>query len=47
MVSTLWRHGPQMLDEMKAKQIKWPTFNEAQMSDLIAYLNSGRNINGQ
>lgn len=41
MVSTLWHHGPRMLDRMNARQIKWPVFTQRQMSDLIAYLNSG------
>ena len=40
MVSGLWRHGPAMLEEMRAKQIPWPRFEGSQMSDLIAYLNS-------
>lgn len=42
MVSTLWRHGPQMLQRMKEKGVAWPSFTADQMSDLIAYLNSGR-----
>jgi mono/diheme cytochrome c family protein len=41
MVSTLWRHGPQMLGRMKEKSISWPRMTANQMSDLIAYLNSG------
>jgi cytochrome c551/c552 len=41
MVSALWHHGPRMLDLMKAKGIAWPRFEGAQMSDLIAFLNSG------
>jgi mono/diheme cytochrome c family protein len=43
MISTLWRHGPRMLDRMHARQIRWPVFNDRQMSDLIAYLNWGSN----
>jgi hypothetical protein len=31
-----------MLDRMKAKGIPWPRFDGGQMSDLIAFLNSGR-----
>ena len=42
MVSALWHHGPRMLDQMKAKGISWPRFEGSQMSDLIAYLNSGK-----
>jgi cytochrome c2 len=41
MVSDLWKHGPAMLNEMKAKGISWPRFHAGEMSDLIAYLNSG------
>jgi mono/diheme cytochrome c family protein len=40
MVSSLWRHGPTMLSRMKEKNLEWPRFTTAQMSDLIAYLNS-------
>jgi mono/diheme cytochrome c family protein len=41
MVATLWRHGPQMLEGMKEKGIQWPRFTAEQMSDLIAYVNTG------
>ena len=41
MVSSLWSHGPNMLQEMKSKNIGWPRFDGAQMADLIAFLNSG------
>jgi mono/diheme cytochrome c family protein len=41
MVAALWRHGPRMLEQMKSKSIPWPRFESRQMSDLIAYLNSG------
>jgi mono/diheme cytochrome c family protein len=40
MVSTLWMHGPQMLDMMNARKLEWPRFTAPEMSDLIAYLNS-------
>lgn len=40
IISALWHHGPGMLDQMKAKNIAWPRFEDHQMSDLIAYLNS-------
>ena len=39
MVSALWHHGPQMLDQMKTKGIAWPRFDGPQMANLIAYLN--------
>lgn len=42
MMSVLWRHGPRMLDQMKSKNLEWPRFDGAQMADLIAYLNSGK-----
>jgi mono/diheme cytochrome c family protein len=41
MVSSLWHHGPRMLDQMNAKSIPWPRFEGTQMSNLIAYLNGG------
>lgn len=40
MVSALWAHGPQMLQQMQAKGIQWPRFQANDMSNLIAYLNS-------
>lgn len=40
MVSVLWRHGPQMMEQMKDKGIPWPRFDDAEMANLIAYLNS-------
>jgi len=42
MIATLWRHGPRMLKEMEARRVAWPKFTARQMSDLIAYLNAGR-----
>ena len=42
MMSTLWRHGPAMLEQMNSKGIQWPKFTARQMSDLIAYLNAGK-----
>ena len=41
MVSALWHHGPRMLDQMKSRAISWPRFDGREMSDLIAFLNSG------
>jgi mono/diheme cytochrome c family protein len=38
LVSALWKHGPQMLSQLKQKSMAWPQFTPAQMSDLIAYL---------
>ena len=42
MVSVLWRHGPQMLEQMNRKRIKWPHFEANEMADVISYLNSLR-----
>ena len=42
MVSVLWRHGPQMLQQMNQKRIKWPHFEANEMADVISYLNSRR-----
>jgi mono/diheme cytochrome c family protein len=39
MVSALWRHGPQMQDQMNARGVRWPRFDRNEMTDLIAYLN--------
>jgi mono/diheme cytochrome c family protein len=41
MVSALWRHGPAMLESMRAKGTPWPRFDGREMSDVIAYLNAG------
>ncbi len=40
MVSALWHHGPQMLDQMKTKGIAWPRFDGPEMANLVAYLNA-------
>ena len=40
MLSVLWKHGPNMLDQMKSKGLAWPRFEGTQMADLIAYLNA-------
>ena len=40
MISALWHHGPRMMEQMKSKNIRWPQFTAAQMSNLIAYLKS-------
>lgn len=42
MVSALWGHGPRMMQQMEAKGIGWPRFQSGEMSNLIAYLNSGK-----
>ena len=42
MVSALWHYGPEMLDRMKARGIAWPRLDAADMSGLIAFLNSNQ-----
>jgi hypothetical protein len=45
MVSVLWRHGPQMLDQMQKKGIKWPHFEAREMSDVIALSQLAKEMN--
>lgn len=40
MVSALWEHGPGMLEKMKQQNLAWPHLSPADMTNLIAYLNS-------
>ncbi len=40
MVSALWEHGPAMLEKMKQQKIAWPQLSPADMTNLVAYLNS-------
>jgi hypothetical protein len=40
MVAALWKHGPKMLTLMEQKQVAWPQLSAAEMSQLIAYLNT-------
>jgi len=40
MMSTLWEHGPRMLEVMNERNLPWPSFTAPDMTDLIAYLNS-------
>ena len=44
IVSVLWYHGPQMLDQMKTRGIAWPRFDGPQMANLIAYLNDQNKV---
>jgi mono/diheme cytochrome c family protein len=39
MTSALWRSGPAMLRAIQQKNMEWPVFHGAEMTDLIAYLN--------
>jgi cytochrome c2 len=40
LTSAMWRHGPSMLNAMRELGMAWPSFQGAEMADLIAYLNS-------
>lgn len=42
VVSGLWSHGPAMLKEVQSKGKTWPRLEQAQMTDLVAYLAKGR-----
>jgi mono/diheme cytochrome c family protein len=39
-VAQTWKHGPDMLRQMRQKNIEWPRFENNQLSDILAYLNS-------
>ncbi len=43
MVSSLWKHGPAMLAEMRKRNVPWPQFTPGELSDVTAYLNSRTN----
>jgi cytochrome c2 len=38
--AAVFRHGPEMLETMQKRNIKWPRFSPAEMLDLIGFLNS-------
>ena len=40
LTAAVWRHGPAMLNSMKQEKIAWPEFENTEMTDLIAWLNS-------
>ena len=40
MSGDIWNHVPMMLDHFKDENIPFPTFTEAEMADLIAFLHS-------
>lgn len=44
MMSSVWTHGPSMLDETENRGLDWPEFTEREMEDLIAYLNDGHRV---
>jgi len=39
-VSAVWRHGPEMLEQMKKQNVAWPRFSGDELSHLLAYVNS-------
>ncbi len=40
MAYTLWSHGPEMYRRMREQNISWPSLNEQELIDLMAFLNS-------
>lgn len=40
LATAMWNHGPQMVEAMKARGIARPTFKDADLRDLIAYINA-------
>ena len=42
MAGAVWRHGPGMRDALRAQGKEWPRFQDSEMTDLLAYLNSRR-----
>jgi len=47
IVAALWRHGPEMLNQMQQRRLAWPRFDEKEMSDVIAYLNTREVVNAR
>ena len=37
---TMWSHGPEMYRRMREQNIPWPSLNENELLDLVAFLNS-------
>ena len=40
LATSMWNHGPQMSEAMKARGIPRPTLKDAELRDLIAFINS-------
>jgi hypothetical protein len=40
MVAALWKHRPRMLERIEQKNLEWPRFSSAEVSDLVAYWNT-------
>jgi len=47
LASAMWNHGPSMTDAMRATGIKRPTFTQAELQNLIAFLKSASPLSGQ
>jgi cytochrome c2 len=43
MASAVWLHGPAMMQALEKEGLNWPEFHNAELTDLIAYLNSRLN----
>ncbi|MCP5115441.1 MAG: hypothetical protein GY953_31825, partial [bacterium] len=39
-VSGTWKHGPKMWEQMRSTGIDWPRFENNELADLLAYVNS-------
>lgn len=42
MTAVLWRHGPQILRQMKAKNVAWPSFTGPEIADIVAFLKASK-----
>jgi cytochrome c2 len=40
LVSVVWSHGPQMLEQMKQRGVTWPRLSPEDAGNLVAYLNT-------
>jgi cytochrome c551/c552 len=38
LVAALWKHGPEMMNQMQRRNIAWPHFEGPELADLSAYL---------
>jgi mono/diheme cytochrome c family protein len=47
LATSMWNHGPQMSEAMKAKGISRPTLKDAELRDLIAYISSASPVLAQ
>jgi len=42
MMEAVWKHGPGMLNRMRARKIDWPRIDSLEMADLVAYLHGSQ-----